>query len=93
MHRDVVLELPEGFENIGSNDCTPFQGLYQQKRVFSLQAHPEFQADVMKPVLKLRYGQGIFDEQVYSSGIKRAGLDHDGVAVAVAIWRFLLDVQ
>ena len=45
----------------------------------------------MTELLETRHRQGIFDDDVYKDGLARVGKDHDGVAVAKAFLRFLLE--
>ncbi|CAH0020393.1 unnamed protein product [Clonostachys rhizophaga] len=90
MHQDIVVGLPKGAMNIGSSPVCEVQGLHIPRRVFSLQAHPEFSESIMLRLLKLRHDQKIFSDALYKSGIERASRHHDGLLVARAIWKFLL---
>lgn len=90
MHRDVVLSLPQGCQNIGHSSLCETQGLYQPGRVFSVQAHPEFDKFIMDTILDTRYEQKVFDNSQYATGKAKSG-KHDGALVGVAIWRFLLE--
>ena len=90
MHRDVVLTLPSGVENLGSSPRCDIQGLYLANRVFTVQAHPEFNDYIMDRLLERRHAQGVFDDAFYGEAAQRSKLQHDGVLVATAIWKFLL---
>ncbi|KAI5464825.1 class I glutamine amidotransferase-like protein [Mariannaea sp. PMI_226] len=90
MHRDAVLEVPEGAVSLGSSPACEIQGLYQAGRFISFQAHPEFDEFIMKNILKVRHDQGIFNDAMFEDGTTRASKHHDGVLVATAIWNFLL---
>ena len=56
-----------------------------------MQGHPEFSKEIVTELLEMRHKQGIFDDEVYEGGISRVGRDHDGVVVAKAFLRFLLE--
>lgn len=90
MHRDAVLEVPKGLVNLGSSPVCEIQGLYQPGRIFSLQAHPEFDDFIMPEIMQERFNQKIFSPEMYEEGMTRARVEHDGVLVAGAIWEFLL---
>ena len=90
MHRDVVLNIPEGFQNLGTSPRCDVQGLYLQNRAFSMQAHPEFDDSIMQSILEKRHGEGIFSDELYEDGNTRAVLEHDGVLISTTILRLLL---
>lgn len=90
MHKDVVLQLPEGCQNIGISPICEIQGLYQPGGVFSIQAHPEFNKFIMDTILDTRYGQKVFDESQYAAG-KARNVEHHGALVGIAIWKFLME--
>ncbi|KAH7235693.1 class I glutamine amidotransferase-like protein [Fusarium tricinctum] len=91
MHRDAVLEVPEGVVSLGSSSRCEVQGLYSPGRILSFQAHPEFDDFIMEEIMQARYAQKIFSKEMYEEGISRARADHDGRLVAAKIWEFLLD--
>ncbi|KAF4447494.1 hypothetical protein F53441_8978 [Fusarium austroafricanum] len=90
MHRDAVLEVPEGLVNLGSSPKCEVQGLYKPGRIISFQAHPEFDDFIMEKIMESRYAQQIFSKDMYEEGITRARAEHDGVLVSSKIWEFLL---
>lgn len=90
MHRDAVLEVPEGLVSLGSSSKCEVQGLYKPGRVISFQAHPEFDDFIMEEIMQARYAQKIFSKEMYEEGITRARAAHDGVLVSAKIWEFLL---
>ncbi|GKU11096.1 unnamed protein product [Fusarium langsethiae] len=90
MHRDAVLEIPEGLVSLGSSSKCEVQGLYKPGRIMSFQAHPEFDDFIMEEIMKARYAQKIFSQEMYEEGITRARAAHDGVLVSAKIWEFFL---
>ncbi|EXK31145.1 hypothetical protein FOXG_03473 [Fusarium oxysporum f. sp. lycopersici 4287] len=90
MHRDAVLEVPEGLVSLGSSSRCEVQGLYKPGRIISFQAHPEFDDFIMQEIMEARYAQQIFSKEMYEEGITRARAHHDGLLVAAKIWEFLL---
>jgi GMP synthase (glutamine-hydrolysing) len=53
-HQQSVLQLPAGAEVLASNDFEPHQALRFRERVWGLQFHPEFDAEVMRAYLGAR---------------------------------------
>lgn len=91
MHRDAVLSVPPGgVRVIGSSPDCAIQGMYEPKRILSIQAHPEFDGFIMRNILNTRHEQGIFDEAFWCEATSRAEKHQDGVKVAVAMWDFIL---
>ncbi|KPM39696.1 hypothetical protein AK830_g6873 [Neonectria ditissima] len=90
MHRDAVLEIPQGVVCLGSSPKCEIQGLYQAGHLISFQAHPEFDGFIMSTILETRHEQGVFDDALFEDGVVRAQQPHDGVLVSTAIWNFLL---
>jgi hypothetical protein len=60
--------------------------------VFTIQAHPEFDAFIMTKIIALRYEQGIFTKKMEEDALSRAGLKHDGAVVGRIICKFLLGI-
>lgn len=90
MHQDAVLSIPDGCENLGCSERCGIQGLYRKGSIFTMQAHPEFTADVMQDLLESRHKSGLFSDDLFSDASARSGKEHDGLRVARAIWTFLL---
>lgn len=91
MHRDAVYTYPEGVESLAYTAQCSTQGMYGPKRFISVQGHPEFTEGIMREILKARHAQGIFDAELYKGGIERVDKYHDGVVVAQAFLKFLLE--
>ncbi|KAI9732379.1 MAG: hypothetical protein M1834_001587 [Cirrosporium novae-zelandiae] len=91
MHRDIVYEYPEGVQDLGESDRCKVQAMYVPRKFISVQGHPEFNGEIMNELLESRHAQGIFDDKTFEDSMGRAKNHHDGVAVAAAFLRFLLD--
>lgn len=91
MHRDIVYGHPEGVEPLGHTTKCEVQGMYIKNRVFTVQGHPEFNQEIVEELLELRHDQGIFEDEWYKDCMARVGKHQDGVVVAQAFLRFLLD--
>jgi hypothetical protein len=91
MHRDIVYTHPEGIEALGHSDRCDVQGMYAKGRLISVQGHPEFDGDIVNELLEARHKQGIFGDAMFTEGVSRVRQHHDGVAVAAAFIRFLLE--
>jgi len=91
MHRDVVYEYPEGTEQLAYTAKCAVQGMYIEKRLITVQGHPEFHEEIMKVILAARHGQGIFSDEMFTDSIARVDKYQDGVLVSKAFLKFLLE--
>ncbi|KAF2103206.1 class I glutamine amidotransferase-like protein [Rhizodiscina lignyota] len=91
MHRDIVYGCPSDVEELGWSPTCSNQGMYVKGKVMTVQGHPEFTNPIETEIMEARHGQGIFDDATFEDGMKRVGSHHDGVAVAQAFIRFLLE--
>lgn len=91
MHRDIVYQYPPGVEALGSTGSCQVQGMYIPRRAMTVQGHPEFTAEIVVELLERRREQGVFGEEMYGEAMARVGRPHDGVLVARAFLRFLLE--
>jgi GMP synthase-like glutamine amidotransferase len=91
MHRDIVYEYPEGVERLAYTQKCDVQGMYAAKRLITVQGHPEFNEGIVREVLVARHGTGIFDDATFEDAIGRVNKYHDGVVVAKAFLRFMLE--
>ncbi|POS87079.1 hypothetical protein EPUL_002920 [Erysiphe pulchra] len=91
MHRDEVLVASRQVELLGSTAACVNQGMYDYRRLFTVQAHPEYDEDILTELLQIRYGKGMISERAYHDAMERAKLPHDGIVVGEAFLRFLLE--
>lgn len=91
MHRDIVTSFPPGVESLGSSPKCLNQGMYVPKKLITVEGHPEFTREIVTMILEKRRGQGVFGEEDYRDGLSRVDKPHDGVMIASAFLRFLLD--
>ena len=91
MHKDLVYHYPQGVEELGSSGPCEVQGMYIPKRVMTVQGHPEFTEEIVAELLEKRREQGIFSEEIYAEAMARVGKPHDGVLIAQAFLRFLME--
>jgi len=91
MHRDIVFEHPEGVEELAYTDKCSVQGMYIPKRLITVQGHPEFDEEIVRELLVYRHQQKIFDDAVFEDAMARVAKYQDGVVVAKAFLRFLLE--
>lgn len=54
IHRDQVLELPDGARLLASAEGTPIAGFTYGRRVLAVQPHPEFGRDVARTIYEHR---------------------------------------
>ncbi|CAE7200073.1 hypothetical protein CFE70_008009 [Pyrenophora teres f. teres 0-1] len=91
MHKDVVFEYPADVEKLGGSPRCLVQGMYKKGKLISVQGHPEFTEPIVSYLVKMRAEQGIFNEEQAKDALERVGKPHDGVVIAKAFLRFLLE--
>ncbi|KAF2645415.1 class I glutamine amidotransferase-like protein [Massarina eburnea CBS 473.64] len=91
MHRDVVFEYPEGVDALGGSPRCLVQAMYKKGKYITVQGHPEFHEAFVSHLVKMRNKQGIFNTAEAEDALSRAGQHHDGLPVAKAFLRFLLE--
>ena len=91
MHRDIAFSYPKGVELLGSSPVCSVQGMYEPSRFLTVQGHPEFNQEIMEEILNTRHATGIFNDEAFEKFMKQAPLKHDGVLVAQAFLKFLLE--
>ncbi|EKD21704.1 uncharacterized protein L3040_004927 [Drepanopeziza brunnea f. sp. 'multigermtubi'] len=91
MHRDAIFSYPEGVEGLASTSACSTHAMYAKGRFISVQGHPEFTREIMTEVLEARHAQGVFSDEIYKSGSERVDRHQDGVVVAQAFLKFLLE--
>jgi len=91
MHKDLVYYYPEGVEELGSSGPCKVQGMYVPKKVITVEGHPEFTEEIVRELLTKRREQGVFNEEVFRDAMGRVGIPHDGVLIAEAFLKFLMD--
>ena len=91
MHRDIIYTYPPNVEHLGHTPRCDVQGMFAKNRLITVQGHPEFNAEIVGEITRRRYDQGIFDKAQYDDAMSRVKINHDGVVVAAAFLRFLLD--
>ena len=91
MHRDIVYNYPEGTEELAYTEKCAVQAMYIPKRLITVQGHPEFNEGIVKELLITRHGQGVFNDELFEDSMARVEKYHDGVVVAQAFLKFLLE--
>lgn len=97
MHRDIVATLPPTpakqppVQVLASTPKCAIHGMYVPKKLITIQGHPEFNGDVMRKVMDFRREQGIFGDEIYADALARADRKQDGLLIAQAFLRFMLE--
>lgn len=89
MHSDNVMECVDGAQNLGWTDFCKVQGLYIPNMLLSVQAHPEFDAAVMKEALIWVRATGALRQEEYEDALLRNESPTDSDIVLDAIARFV----
>ncbi|KAL2915670.1 hypothetical protein HK105_204855 [Polyrhizophydium stewartii] len=90
MHKDHVVQMPEGFEAVGSTAKSTVQIMRKGNKIISVQAHPEFVAGITRELLDSR--RNLFSAADYDLWISKVDDRTDGDAFASAVLRFVQDV-
>lgn len=91
MHKDIVYEYPEGVEQLAYTEKCAVQGMYAKDKLITVQGHPEFTEEIVRELLIARHGSGVFDDATFEDAMGRVDKYQDGVVVAQAFLRFLMD--
>jgi GMP synthase-like glutamine amidotransferase len=91
MHKDIVYGYPSGTEELGETSICTNQGMYIKNRFITVQGHPEFTHDIVEEILKSRLANGAITNEIFEDGMRRLPDHDDGVIVAQAVFRFLLE--
>lgn len=91
MHRDAVFEYPPGVEELAYTKGCKVQGMYVARRLMTVQGHPEFDEEIVRELLVARHEMGIFDDDLFADAVSRVDKYQDGVVVAQAFLKFLLE--
>lgn len=97
MHRDIVVHNPatpgplQDLELLASTNHSENQGMYQPRRIITIQGHPEFCEEIMTDILKKRRAQNLFSQESFEDAMGRVGNAHDGLVVGRAFLKFLVD--
>ncbi|OBT90441.1 hypothetical protein VE02_00700 [Pseudogymnoascus sp. 03VT05] len=91
LHRDVVAAYPEGVEPLAHTDHSVNHAMYIPRRVITIQGHPEYTGGILGEILVARNASGIIDDVSFKSAMARLENKQDGVLVARAFLRFLLE--
>ncbi|CBX93757.1 hypothetical protein IAQ61_003644 [Plenodomus lingam] len=89
MHRDALHTYPPSIIPLGSSPACPTQGMYEPRRLLSIQGHPEFNAGIVSHLVRMRNEQGVFEDEMAREALGRVERAHDGVVVGRAFLRFL----
>ncbi len=84
-HQDQVTELPEGAQVIGSSDFCANAALLYDKRIYTIQPHPEFNARLVRQLLETR-APGVVPDPLIEAAAKNldAPIDSDAIAARIA---------
>ncbi len=84
-HQDQVVQKPDSATRIASNDFCENAALLYDDRMFTVQAHPEFDARFMEGLIEKR-GKGLVPEAVLSAAAQRLAepLDRGPMAARIA---------
>lgn len=91
IHGDVVYDYPPDVEELAYTDKCPIQSMYIPKRVMTVQGHPEFTEEIMTELLHRAYAASFFDKELFEDSMQKVDKYQDGVVVAQAFLRFLLE--
>jgi len=91
MHRDIVYTYPPDVEQLAYTEKCSVQGMYISKRLITVQGHPEFNEEIVRELLVARHKAGVFDDELFGDAMGRVDKYQDGVVVAKAFLKFLLE--
>lgn len=90
MHQDIVFSCPPDVTLLGFSPRCAVQGMYSPRRFITVQGHPEFNGEIETEIIQSRTKAGVFSEDEARDALRRAGNEHDGVAIGAKFLEFLL---
>ncbi|KAG0268870.1 hypothetical protein DFQ27_005465 [Actinomortierella ambigua] len=91
LHQDIVHTVPEGFSLLATNGHTANQSMISNnKKIVTLQGHPELTAGIMLEYIKARTASGIFSKELSEASIKVNEKPVDSERTAARILEFAL---
>lgn len=91
MHRDKVYTFPDGVEELAYTAKCANQAMYVKGKLITVQGHPEFTEEIVREIVENRYSQGVFDKAIYEDALSRVDKYQDGVHVAQAFLKFVME--
>lgn len=86
-HQDQVIAPPEAAEVVAANDFCANAALVYSDKAFSVQWHPEFEADFVQALIELR-GPGVVPEDQLARATANLDAPVENAVVAAQIGRF-----
>ncbi|SEN64832.1 GMP synthase (glutamine-hydrolysing) [Pseudorhodobacter antarcticus] len=86
-HQDQVVARPAAATVVGGNDFCANAALLYDDRMFTVQAHPEFRAEFVDGLMRVR-GKGVVPDPLLAVAQERLGMPLDESAVAGQIAEF-----
>lgn len=86
-----MFGYPEGVEPLAHTDKCENHSMYIPGRLITIQGHPEYTDVILGEVLIARNASGIIDDDSFKDAVRRLKDKQDGVLVARAFLRFLLE--
>lgn len=86
-----MAAYPEGVEPLAHTDKCVNHAMYIPRRVITIQGHPEYTDGILGEILIARNESGVIDDESFKSAMARLKNKHDGVLVARAFLRFLME--
>lgn len=90
MHSDNVVDVPIRGLNIGSTAFCANQGFYIPGKLWTIQAHPEFSAMVMRQIIKMMQAHGELSEQQAKDAMNRNIGSTDSNVVLSSLAEFIV---
>lgn len=86
-HQDQIVEVPQGAQVIGSSDFCANAALVYGDKILSIQPHPEFTAEILGDIIRLR-GKGVVPDPLLNGASKRLDTPTDSEAFADRMSKF-----
>jgi hypothetical protein len=65
--------------------------MYAPHHFITIQAHPEFNGEIVTEILQSRHKNGTFSDRTYEDAMTRVGNEHHGLVVGKAFVNFLVE--
>ncbi|MEM9434778.1 MAG: type 1 glutamine amidotransferase [Pseudomonadota bacterium] len=81
-HQDQVIEAPQGATTIARNDFCQHAALLYGNKALTIQAHPEFNQDIMSSYVSARKGTADYPDALMDQVMERRALPDDNTRIA-----------
>jgi hypothetical protein len=78
-------------EHLAYKEKCAVQEMYKKRKIITVQGHLEFTEEIVRELLEARRASGMLNDEMYNGGVENVDRGHDGVVVAQAFLKFIME--